>query len=194
MLIGDGILSGWIVSAGVLGTAIGLAYEFYRLRWEEIPRLAVWGSFFFIISLIFIPLPLVRCRLLFIGAMGVALRKGQFLVITMVFSLQTLFLGYGGVTSLGVNVFIVAAPAIVGCWLFDYALRRGYSPSTVSLTIGMASASLSLCLTIGALIGSDLAYSWACILLGTAYLPIIAIETVVGRSLLRSYGEKNSVL
>ena len=148
------------------------------------------GDFFFIVSLIFIPLPLVQCRFLFIGVMGVVLRGSCFSVMITVFLIQALFLGYGGVTSLGVNVVIVALPATLGRWLFDTALIRGYPPFGVGVAVGILSASLSLLMGVGALIGSEPAYFWSGVLLGGMYLPIIVIESVIGGSLLQVWCQR----
>jgi cobalt/nickel transport system permease protein len=121
ILIAGAVLSG-------VGTAIGLK----KLDPKRLPQAAVLSAAFFVISMIHVPLWPTTVHLLLTGLMGVMLGWAAFPVILAALILQAAFFSYGGLTTLGLNTFIMAAPAVVCHYLF----RRVVVSENVALVYG----------------------------------------------------------
>lgn len=111
MHISDGVLS--IEVAATLG-AVSIAmcaYSIKNIKNENIALLSAMSALFFIASFIHIPLGPTQIHLLLIGVIGVFLGSLSFLSIAIALLLQAVLLGYGGLSSLGANLIIMALPA-----------------------------------------------------------------------------------
>lgn len=110
MHISDGILdTQTVIVTSVLGFAM-LVYSVKNLKNENIAILCAMGAMFFVASFIHIPIGPTQIHLVLIGVIGVVLGSGIFLAIFIALLLQALLLGYGGLTSLGANLIIMALP------------------------------------------------------------------------------------
>ena len=113
MHIADGVLT---LEITAVITAVS-AFAFYRairtIKEEEIPLTAVASAMFFIASFIHIPFGVTQIHLILLGVIGIFLGFSSFIAILIALILQALLLGYGGVVSIGVNLFIMAAPALI---------------------------------------------------------------------------------
>jgi cobalt/nickel transport system permease protein len=115
---GIAVLAGGAVVAA-LGTAIGLR----RMDDESIPRVAVLGNAFFVGSLIHLPVGVTSVHLVLNGLAGVILGWTCFPAILIALILQAVLFGFGGLTTLGLNLLNLALPA-VGChYLVDILWR-----------------------------------------------------------------------
>ena len=113
MHISDGILSIEVASALAV-VSVGLcAYSIKNIKNENIALLSAMSALFFIASFIHIPLGPTQIHLVLIGVIGVFLGSLSFLSITIALLLQAILLGYGGLTSLGANIIIMALPAFL---------------------------------------------------------------------------------
>ncbi len=68
---------------------------------------------FFIASFIHIPLGPTQIHLVLIGIIGIVLGSSVFLAILIALLLQATLLGFGGLTSLGANLIIMALPSFI---------------------------------------------------------------------------------
>lgn len=111
MHISDGVLN--IEVASTLAVAsIGLcAYSIKKIKNENIALVASMSALFFIASFIHIPLGPTQIHLLLIGVIGLFLGNLVFLSVSIALLLQAVLLGYGGLSSLGANIIIMAIPA-----------------------------------------------------------------------------------
>lgn len=111
MHISDGVIS--LEVAGTLGVlSVGLcAYSLKTMKNENIAIVASMSALFFIASFIHIPLGPTQIHLLLIGVIGLFLGSMSFISISIALLLQSILLGYGGLTSLGANIIIMALPA-----------------------------------------------------------------------------------
>ncbi|PPK62532.1 cobalt/nickel transport system permease protein [Malaciobacter marinus] len=111
MHISDGILSAEVATTlAVVGGAMCL-YSLKEIKNENIALSAAMSALFFIASFIHIPLGPTQIHLILVGVIGLFLGRVSFLPISIALVLQATMLGYGGVTSLGANIVIMALPA-----------------------------------------------------------------------------------
>lgn len=120
------LLAGAVLAAA--GTAIGLK----KLEPERLPRAAVFSAAFFVVSMIHVPLWPSSVHLMLTGLMGVMLGWVAFPVVLVALVLQAMLFSYGGLTALGLNTFIMAAPAVACHYLF----RRAVASEHESLALG----------------------------------------------------------
>lgn len=120
--IADGVLSAPCLAAG-LGVAVGLvALGCWRLRDEDIPRVALLTAAFFAVSLVHLPVGPTSVHLLMTGLMGVVLGRHAALAIPVAVVLQAFLTQHGGVSAVGVNAGVMTLPALAAGKL--YALLR----------------------------------------------------------------------
>ncbi|MGD9555208.1 MAG: cobalt transporter CbiM [Arcobacteraceae bacterium] len=113
MHIADGVLS---LEATLAVSAVS-AFAFYKALKEldnsMITLAAVCSAMFFIASFIHIPFGVTQIHLILLGVIGILLGLYSFVSIFIALLLQALLLGYGGIASIGVNLFIMATPAFL---------------------------------------------------------------------------------
>src|SRR4030042_6506194 len=85
---------------------------------------AVLSSAFFVASLIRVPIGPSSVHLVLNGLVGVLLGWMAFPSILVALALQALLFQFGGFTSLGVNTFNMAAPAVMAYYLFNFLIRK----------------------------------------------------------------------
>ena len=121
--ISDGILapSWWLAGFGltILLALIGA----WRIRDEEIPRIALLTAAFFVASLIHVRVGPTSAHLLLGGLMGVILGWRAALAIPIAVTLQYVFFVHGGQYTIGVNSLVMTIPALLAYYLFGM-LRR----------------------------------------------------------------------
>jgi cobalt/nickel transport system permease protein len=121
--ISDGILSrDWWVGGLVLASLFAWLGA-WRIRDDEIPKIALLTAAFFVASLIHLRVGPTSVHLLLNGLLGVLLGWRVFLAIPVGLLLQVMLLQHGGFYSLGVNTCVMAFPALLA-WAMFAALRR----------------------------------------------------------------------
>ena len=83
------------------------------MDYEKLPEVAVLSSVFFVASLIHVPIGPSAAHLILNGICGVLLGWLAFPAIFVGLTLQGVLFEYGGLTTLGVNTFNMAFPAVV---------------------------------------------------------------------------------
>jgi len=157
--ISDLVLAQPWVLAGWLGAALLALLGSWRLREEEIPRIALLTAAFFVASSIHPPIPgPSRTHLLLNGLVGVVLGRRAALAIPIGLFMQAALLGHGAYSTLGVNSCIQVLPAL-GAGLAFAGLRR---VAWVGHPVGRATlvfvSSLVFALSLASCFG--LAFSW----------------------------------
>lgn len=113
MHISEGVLSVPVLVAGygltVAGTGIGLA----KLDADRVMTAALLGAGFFVASLIHVPVGPSSMHLIFTGLLGLMLGWAAFPAVLAGLCLQAVLFQYGSITTLGVNTFNMAAPAVM---------------------------------------------------------------------------------
>lgn len=180
--IPDGILSAPVLIGGAVLAVGGVAWSLHHLDDRAIPRTAILSAAFFAGSLVAIPAGPSSVHLLFGGLMGIMLGPATFAAVTVALLLQALLFGFGGLTTLGVNVVNIAAPAVLSGLAFGHIVRTTTSPARRA---GLAAAAGALSvLGTGGLVALSLAlsssdYAPAASILIATYLPLAAAEAFV---------------
>ncbi len=122
MHIADGILA-LKETVAISTVSAGLFYiGLKKLDHEKVPLAAVCSAMFFIASFIHIPFGVTQVHLTLVGIIGIFLGFSSFVPIFIALILQALLLGYGGISSIGVNLFIMAMPALIVYYLYHREL------------------------------------------------------------------------
>jgi cobalt/nickel transport system permease protein len=162
MHISEGVLSASVLATGAALTAAGCALGLKKLDYDRIPRVAILTSAFFVASLIHVPVGPSNVHLVLTGLMGLLLGWSAFPAILIALFLQALLFQFGGITSLGVNTFNMAFPAIICFYLFAYAVRgnnhlislgAAYGCGFLGILLGSLMVAVSLTFTGSPLLG-----------------------------------------
>src|SRR5689334_12807415 len=121
--ISDGVLQSSWLAGGFVIAGLFACYGAWRIRDEEIPRVALLTAAFFVASSIHIKMGPSSWHLLFNGLVGVMLGRRAALAIPIGLTMQAILLGHGGFTTIGVNACIMVLPALAASGAFE-AMRR----------------------------------------------------------------------
>ena len=141
--ISDGVLTPAWLAGGFLVAILLLIPSVLRVRDDEIPRIGMLSAAAFVGSQIHIPLGVSSVHLLLNGLIGVLLGKRAVLAITIGLVLQAMLFGHGGKLSLGVNICILAIPAMLAGVSFPPLLRM-FAAIPPILRIGIAALAISI--------------------------------------------------
>ena len=184
MHISDGILSAPVLIGGYAVTAGITAISVRKMRVEDMPRMAVMTSAFFVASLVHIPLGPTSVHLILNGLVGIILGPLAFISILVGLILQAFLFQHGGITSLGCNAVVMGLPALAAYWLFKlHRLTKvrqseavfGFIAGAGAVFLGAVILSLLLMTT-----GSD--FYGVAKLAALAHLPVMIIEGIITAS------------
>lgn len=113
MHISEGVLSAPVLGAGAALTVAGLAIGLRKMDYDKLPEVGVMASVFFVASLIHVPIGPSAAHLILNGVCGLLLGWLAFPAIFVGLTLQAILFEFGGLTTLGVNTFNMAFPAVV---------------------------------------------------------------------------------
>lgn len=179
--------AGWVV-AGLLA-ALGM----YRLRPEELPRLAMVTAVFFMASSVHIPIGVGRVHLLLTALVGIMAGPGSGLVILAGLTLQNRLVGHGGLLSLGFNTVAMTLPAIlIGC-IFRWFNRFGTRTPKWLGCFGFVAGGLGVMMTVGLSYlglywGSMLEWQSVTWMFLVAHIPVVIAEAILTGFLLHHLG------
>jgi cobalt/nickel transport system permease protein len=121
--ISDGVLTQpWLLGGFAVAGLLALIAA-WRIREDEIPRIALVTAAFFVASLIHVRVGPTSVHLLLNGLVGVVLGRRAALAIPVGLAMQVALLGHGGFTTIGINSCIMVLPALLA-WQF-FALLHG---------------------------------------------------------------------
>jgi len=177
----DGLVSAPVLGGASVLAVAGVAIGLKTVDADRLPQAALASSVFFVASLIHIPLGPSSVHLLMSGLAGVMLGWTAFPALLVALALQAMFFGFGGLTTLGVNTLIMAAPAVLAGWAGRHVMKRG-TPRATALGGAVAGAGailLGAALTAALLAASGDAFTAVAQALVVAHLPVAAIEGAV---------------
>ena len=125
MHISEGVLSPTVLGLGAALAAAGVAVGLRKVDDEHLMSVAMLAATFFVGSLVHVPVGPGSAHLILNGLLGLFLGWAAFPAILAALTLQAVLFQYGGITTLGVNTFTMALPAI---W-YPFAKEGRFAPS-----------------------------------------------------------------
>lgn len=105
-------------AGGFAGMAALIGLGLWRLRDDEIPRIALLTAAYFIASSIHVPLGPTSAHLLLNGLVGVMLGRRAGLAIAIGLLFQAVLLGHGDLSTWGINCCVSTLPALLAAPLY----------------------------------------------------------------------------
>ncbi len=177
MHLSDGILHKEILIGGYIVASPFVYVAFKRLQNEELPKAAAFSALFFIASFIHIPVGFTSVHLILNGFIGAFLGVAAFPVILVGLFIQALLFGYGGITTLGVNLLVMALPALWARFLY---LRIHTKNSKLPyFLLGFSTTLLTIALFSAVLFANGEGFRLFSSLFFLSQLPLLLIEGLV---------------
>lgn len=185
MHISEGVLSWPVLAGGAAIAAAAVGVGLRRLPDERIPVAGLLCALFFVAALIHIPVGIASVHLVLNGLCGVLLGWAAFPVIAAALTLQALLFGFGGLSTLGVNILVMGVPALIAAAAFRApwprsAALRGAVCGALAIVCGVLLMALALWLSGGAAFASLIG------MVMVAHLPVIAIEAAMTAAIVGS--------
>lgn len=167
-----------VVAAGLAGGLLA------RMDADRIPRVALCTAFFFVASLVHVPLGPTSVHLLLIGLVGVIAGAWAFLPVLFGLALQALLFQYGGLTTLGVNALVMGLPAYAAYGVFRLGrkLRLPAGPAVFGFLAGALAVELAAVLLAAALASAGESFRSVAAAALVAHQPVALIEGLVTAS------------
>ena len=181
MHISEGVLSAPVLLAGGVAAAAGVAVGMAKMREEDIVKTAVLSAALFVATLIRVPVGFSAVHLILNGLAGLLLGWQVFPAFAVALVLQATLFGFGGLTTLGVNILVLALPGALCYLLFHRAARS--APPRRAFWIGAATGAFAI--VIGGLLLATVLISTGeefTLIAGTvllAHLPVMVVEGFV---------------
>ncbi|MBR4741667.1 MAG: cobalt transporter CbiM [Desulfovibrio sp.] len=182
MHIAEGVLHPAILVVGAVLTTVGTAYGLKSLRTEHLLISGVLAAFFFVASLVHVPIGVSSAHLLCCGLLGIVLGYGTFPTILVALFLQAILFQYGGLTILGVNTFTMATSGVLSWYLFRFLRLYFQSPRNlpwIAFVCGSLSVVWAALLTSMALYFSEEGFFVVAMTLLGSHVPIMVAEGVI---------------
>lgn len=181
MHISEGILNAPVWIAGYAGAVAIAAATMRNMDMEEVPKIAVITSVFFVASLIKVPIGPASVHLILNGLVAVVLGWRAFPAIMLGIILQAIIFGHGGVTVIGVNAIMLGGGALVAYVVWQ--LRHHFSFAKKEFVFGalagaVATISSGIVLALALLSTGEAFFAVAGMIL-LAHIPIMLIEAAV---------------
>jgi len=183
MHLSEGVLHTPILLAGVALAGVGVAVGLRRLESERLPLTALFAAAFFVAGTIHVPVGIGSVHLILNGMAGLFLGWAVFPAFLIALLLQVLFFSFGGFAVLGVNLCIMALPAVAAHYLLRSYLRPDMGATAKLLTglgagiigVGGAGALASLVLALDG--GKH--YQDLIALLLLSHLPVFVLDGII---------------
>ncbi|ACR68279.1 cobalt transporter CbiM [Edwardsiella ictaluri] len=177
MHISEGILTLPVIFSGWGCSALLATLALRHTSTQQLPRIAVLSSAFFLASLVRIPLGASSIHFTLLGVMGIILGWSAFPAIFIALALQAILFQFGGLLSLGVNASVMGGAALLGCLPLTPGLRRpGRLASGIAFLCGALPIVIAAVLIYLALTWSHATLASTATLLFIANLPLALLE------------------
>ncbi len=181
MHISEGVLSAPVLlgcgAVAAAGVGIGLA----KMREEDVVKTAVLSSALFVATLIRVPVGPSAVHLILNGLAGLILGWQVFPAFAVALLLQATLFGFGGISTLGVNIIIMGIPGICCFYLFGRLART--VPEKRVFWIGTLAGAVAIflggLLLAGTLITTGDEFTVVAGAVLVAHLPVALVEGLV---------------
>ena len=181
MHISEGILTAPVWMAGYAGTAVLAGVTMRKMDMEEVPKISVITSVFFIASLIKVPIGPASVHLILNGLVGVVLGWRAFAAIMLGIVLQAIIFGHGGITVIGVNSVMLGGGGLIAYLVWQQRhyfsfKKREFVFGALAGAVGTIASGIVLAV---ALITTGEAFQAIAVTVLAAHVPIMIIEAIV---------------
>lgn len=179
MHISEGVLSAPVLVGGAVASLGFLVYGFKKMKGEMLTKTALMSSLFFVGSFIHVPIGPSSVHLLLNGLVGAALGFAAFPAIFIALLLQGLLFQFGGLTTLGVNTFDAAFPALFAYLLFSYGVKQNLTLRNIFFFLtGLVPVAMSTLLVALMLFFSGEKLFQAAQAIFIAHIPVMIVEGI----------------
>lgn len=142
--LADGAVSApWLVAGFGLAAAL-VAVAGWRMTEEWVPRVGVLTAAFFVGSLIHFKAGPASVHLILNGLVGVTLGRRAPLAVAVGLAMQFFLFSHGGLTTLGLNTCVIAAPALAAGAAFPLLRAAGLPPYLAGVLVGGGTAAATV--------------------------------------------------
>ncbi|MDN5113134.1 cobalt transporter CbiM [Aliarcobacter butzleri] len=184
MHISDGIISIEVATVSAVVTLAFCVYSFKNLTNEKIALVASMSALFFVTSFIHIPFGVTQIHLMLIGFIGIFLGSLAFISIAIALILQALLLGFGGISSLGANILVMALPAYLVYLIFKLEILKKLNEKVKFFLVGFLGVFISSLLLFTVLVFSKDEYLAVAYSIIAVNIPTMILEGIVTMFLL----------
>lgn len=184
MHISDGIISIEVATVSAVATLAFCVYSFKNLTNEKIALVASMSALFFVTSFIHIPFGVTQIHLMLIGFIGIFLGSLAFISIAIALILQALLLGFGGLSSLGANILVMALPAYLVYLIFKLEILKRLNEKVKFFLVGFLGVFISSLLLFTVLVFSKDEYLAVAYSIIAVNIPTMILEGLVTMFLL----------
>ena len=183
MHLSEGVLHSSTLLIGAVGAVLGLAIGLKKMTGDKLALTALFSAAFFVASTIHITVGIGSVHLILNGIAGLFLGWRVFPAFLIALTLQALMFSFGGLAVLGVNLCIMALPAVVVrlCvfpWLkANFCRQRLIVSGILSGVIGVGGAAL-LASCVLAFDGSNQYHDLISLLL-VSHLPVFVVDSLI---------------
>ena len=183
MHLSEGVLHTPVLLGGAAVALVCVMIGLKRLNSQQLPLTALFAAAFFVAGTIHVPVGIGSVHLILNGMAGLFLGWAVFPAFLIALVLQALLFSFGGFAVLGVNLCVMALPALLVYWLFAKRLEHDNSRHTQITAgigagvIGVGGSALRASLVL-ALDGGK-AYSDLIMLLVISHIPVFIIDSIV---------------
>ena len=184
MHISDGIISIEVATVSAVATLAFCVNSIKNLTNEKIALVASMSALFFVTSFIHIPFGVTQIHLMLIGFIGIFLGSVAFISIAIALILQALLLGFGGLSSLGANILVMALPAYLVYLIFKLEILKKLNEKVKFFLVGFLGVFISSLLLFTVLVFSKDEYLAVAYSIIAVNIPTMILEGIVTMFLL----------
>ena len=182
MHLSEGVLHSSTLLVGAAVAIVGMAIGLKQLKSDRLSLTALFASAFFVASTIHIPVGIGSVHLILNGVAGIFLGWTVFPAFLIALALQALLFSFGGFSVLGVNLCIMALPALVMHYLSRALLReltckRLISAGILAGVLGVGGSALIASLVLAMDGGKQ--YADLIGLLIVSHLPVFVVDSLI---------------
>ena len=181
MHISEGVLSAPVLVTGAVLSFAGVAIGLKKMDYEKLPEVGVLSSVFFVASLIHVPIGPAAAHLVLNGICGLILGWMAFPAILTGLALQAILFQFGGLTTLGINTFNMALPAVLVGFMCGRFIR---SPNVATRGVAEFIAGAGAIFGSGMLVATSLiatgeSFYAAAKLVVPVHVPVMVMEGII---------------
>ena len=133
MHLSEGVLHTPVLLGGAAVALVCVMIGLKRLNSQQLPLTALFAAAFFVAGTIHVPVGVGSVHLILNGMAGLFLGWAVFPAFLIALVLQALLFSFGGFAVLGVNLCVMALPALLIHWLFAKRLENDDSRRIIFL-------------------------------------------------------------